>query len=73
MDESQSSSATSGFVCRPQSRLVQHGAGLGEDIYPGLNDAMKSVAGHHWTTHGVVDLVLLLGWGDLHQRATAKR
>ena len=30
---------------------------------------MKSVAGHHWTTHGLADLVLFIGLGFLFTSA----
>lgn len=35
----------------------------GKEAYPALNAFMKSLSGHHWITHGVVDVALfaLLG------------
>jgi hypothetical protein len=65
MDESQKLfPATSGFVLSAAVTVLFNTAlAWAKDIYPGLNDAMKSVAGHHWTTHGVVDLVLFVGLG----------
>ena len=34
-----------------------------KDAYEPLNNFMKSVAGHHWTTHGLADIILFLGLG----------
>jgi hypothetical protein len=34
-----------------------------KDMSPKLNDFLKSVAGHHWTTHGLADLAIFLALG----------
>jgi hypothetical protein len=34
-----------------------------KDGFPALNNAMKRLTGHHWTTHGLADLVLFAGLG----------
>jgi hypothetical protein len=58
------SPATSGFVLSAAVAVLFNTVlAWAKDIYPGLNDFMKSVAGHHWTTHGLVDLVLFVGLG----------
>jgi hypothetical protein len=65
MTESQKlSPATSGFVLSASVTVLFNTAlAWAKDVYPGLNDLLKSVAGHHWTTHGLVDLVLFFGLG----------
>ncbi len=56
--------ATSGFVLAASITVLFNTAlAWAKDIYLSLNDFMKSVAGHHWTTHGLVDLVLFIGLG----------
>jgi hypothetical protein len=34
-----------------------------KDAYGPLNSFMKSVSGHHWTTHGLADVILFIGLG----------
>lgn len=34
-----------------------------KDSYEPLNAFMKSLMGHHWTTHGVADVVLFIALG----------
>jgi hypothetical protein len=34
-----------------------------KDAYEPVNSFMQSVAGHHWTTHGLADVILFLGLG----------
>lgn len=34
-----------------------------KDAYDPLNEFMKSLTGHHWTTHGLVDIVLFFALG----------
>ena len=36
---------------------------LVKDAYEPLNSFMKSVSGHHWTTHGLADVILFGGLG----------
>jgi hypothetical protein len=31
-----------------------------KDSWPALNDAMKAASGHHWITHGIVDIALFV-------------
>lgn len=33
------------------------------EAYPPLNKAMVSLSGHHWTTHGLADILLFAGLG----------
>jgi hypothetical protein len=55
---------TSGFVLAAAiTVLFNTGLALAKDAYPPLNDFMKSLSGHHWTTHGLADLVVFLGLG----------
>jgi hypothetical protein len=35
----------------------------GKDAYEPLTTFMKSVSGHHWTTHGLADVILFIGLG----------
>jgi hypothetical protein len=56
--------ATSGFVLAAAiAVLFNTGLAWAKDVYPHLNDFMKSVGGHHWTTHGLADLAVFLGLG----------
>ena len=56
--------ATSGFVLAAAiTVLFNTGLAWAKDAYPPLNDFMKSLSGHHWTTHGLADLVVFLGLG----------
>ena len=58
------SPATSGFVLSAAiTVLFNTGLAWVKDAYPPLNSLMKSVGGHHWTTHGAVDLGLFVGLG----------
>jgi hypothetical protein len=58
------SAATSGFVLAAAiTVLFNTGLAWAKDAYPRLNDFMKSLSGHHWTTHGLADLVVFLGLG----------
>ena len=34
-----------------------------KDSYEPLNEFMKSLTGHHWTTHGITDVVLFVVLG----------
>lgn len=34
-----------------------------KDAYEPLNTVMAHVGGHHWTTHGLVDVILFFGLG----------
>jgi hypothetical protein len=42
-----------------------------KDAYPALNEFMKRIGGHHWTTHGVVDLLFFIGLGFLFTKTRA--
>jgi len=56
--------ATSGFVLSAAVTVLFNTAlAWAKDAYPQLNNFMKSVGGHHWTTHGVFDLALFVGLG----------
>ncbi len=58
------SPVTSGFVLSAAiTVLFNTGLAWAKDAYPPLNSLMKSLSGHHWTTHGVVDLGLFVGLG----------
>jgi hypothetical protein len=72
MRNSQLSPATSGFVLSAAiTALFNTGLAWTKDSYPPLNDFMKSVGGHHWTTHGIVDLALFLGLGIIFTKSRA--
>lgn len=36
-----------------------------KDAYDPLNNLMKAMTGHHWITHGLVDVIVFLGVGWL--------
>jgi hypothetical protein len=61
--------ATSGFVLSAAVTVLFNTAlAWAKDAYPPLNDFMKSLSGHHWTTHGLVDLLLFFGLGLLFMK-----
>jgi hypothetical protein len=44
----------------------------GKDAYDPLNSFMASLTGHHWITHGLVDIAVFVGLGFLFMaRGTA--
>ncbi len=45
-----------------------------KDAYPPLNSLMAAATGHHWRTHGIIDVVVffLLGYFFLTQGRTTK-
>ena len=58
------SAATSGFVLAAAITVLFNTAlAWLKDAYAPLNSFMKSLTGHHWTTHGLVDLILFVGLG----------
>jgi uncharacterized membrane protein SirB2 len=61
--------ATSGFVLAAAIAVLFNTAlALAKDAYPPLNALMKSLTGHHWTTHGLVDLILFVVLGFIFMR-----
>lgn len=55
---------TSGFALSAVITILFNTAlAWAKDAYAPLNNFMKSLTGHHWTTHGLVDLVLFVGLG----------
>lgn len=40
-----------------------------KDSSPALNNFMKSLTGHHWTTHGLADLILFVVLGMIFSRS----
>jgi hypothetical protein len=44
-----------------------------KDATPALEHAMKNALGHHWTTHGVVDVIVFLVLGYLLARTQLAR
>jgi hypothetical protein len=66
------SPATSGFVLSAAiTALFNTALAWAKDAYAPLNDFMKSVGGHHWTTHGVVDLIMFVGLGVIFTKTRA--
>jgi hypothetical protein len=56
--------ATSGFVLAAAIAILFNTAlAWAKDASPPLNNFMASLTGHHWTTHGLADLVVFLGLG----------
>jgi hypothetical protein len=43
--------------------LFNTGLAWVKDATPALNDLMKAVSGHHWRTHGIVDVVVFVVLG----------
>jgi hypothetical protein len=39
-----------------------------KDSYAPLNAFMKSLTGHHWTTHGLADIAVFVGLGLIFQK-----
>jgi hypothetical protein len=53
--------ATSGFVLSAAITVLFNTAlAWAKDSYSPLNDFMKRIGGHHWTTHAVVDLLVFV-------------
>lgn len=60
------SPATSGFVLSAAATVWFNTAlAWAKDAYAPLNAFLASIAGHHWTTHGLLDLLLFVGLGIL--------
>jgi hypothetical protein len=60
------SGATAGFVLAAAvTVLFNTGLAWTKDADPALNDFMKSLTGHHWTTHGLADLAVFIGLGAI--------
>jgi hypothetical protein len=56
--------ATSGFVLAAAITVLFNTAlSCAKDAYTPLKVVMKSVAGHDWTTQGLIDLALFVGLG----------
>jgi hypothetical protein len=56
--------ATSGFTLAAAVTILFNTAlAWAKDTYAPLNSFMKAMTGHHWTTHGLADLALLVGLG----------
>lgn len=71
-DSSQLAPATVGFtLAAAVTVLFNTGLAWAKDAYPALNTFMASLAGHHWTTHGLADLALFLGLGFFFTRSKA--
>jgi hypothetical protein len=63
---------TSGFVLSAAITVVFNTAlAWAKDAYPPLNDFMKSLSGHHWTTHGLADLLIFVGLGFVFTKTRA--
>jgi hypothetical protein len=60
----QLSAATAGFVLAAAITVLFNTAlALAKDASAPLTNFMTSLAGHHWTTHGLADLVVFAGLG----------
>ena len=65
-------SSTKGFVLAAAITVLFNTAlAWAKDSIPALNNFMKSLTGHHWTTHGLVDLALFLGLGLVFTKSNA--
>jgi uncharacterized protein (DUF2342 family) len=57
---------TSGFVLAASVTILFNTAlALAKDVSAPLTAHMKQLTGHHWTTHGIADLVVFLVLGFL--------
>ncbi len=65
-------SSTKGFVLAAAITVLFNTAlAWAKDSSLALNNFMKSLTGHHWTTHGLVDLALFLFLGVAFTRSKA--
>lgn len=65
------SPVTTGFALAAAVSIVFNTAlAWAKDAYPPLNTLMASIAGHHWTTHGLADLALFVVLGFVFSRST---
>lgn len=56
--------ATSGFVLAASITVLFNTVlACAKDAYAPLKSAMKALAGHDWTTQGLIDLLLFIGLG----------
>jgi hypothetical protein len=56
--------ATSGFVLAAAITVLLNTAlACAKDAYAPLKTVMRSLAGHDWTTQGLIDLVVFVGLG----------
>jgi hypothetical protein len=51
--------------------LFNTGLAWAKDLSPRLNGFMKSLSGHHWTTHGLADLFLFVALGFIFMKTGA--
>lgn len=64
--------ATRGFVLAAAITVLFNTAlAWAKDSWAPLNDFMKTLTGHHWTTHGLVDLLLFAVLGLIFTRTGA--
>jgi hypothetical protein len=64
MDSPKLTPVTSGFVlAAAMTVLINTALACGKDAFPQLKAALKSVAGHDWTTQSLIDLGLFTGLG----------
>jgi hypothetical protein len=64
MDSAKLTPISSGFVLAAAiTVLVNTVLACAKDAYAPLKAVMKSLAGHDWTTQGLIDLVLFVGLG----------
>jgi len=61
--------ATSGFVLAASITVLLNTAlACVKDAYVPLKSFMRSLAGHDWTTQGLIDLLLFVGLGFIFMR-----
>ena len=64
---------TSGFALAAAITVLFNTAlAWAKDAYEPLNSFMKSLTGHHWTTHGLADLALFVGLGFILGKVAEK-
>ncbi len=72
MDSPRLTPATSGFVLAAAIAILFNTAlAWAKDLSAPLTRFMTSLTGHHWTTHGLADLIVFIGLGFLFTRTGA--
>jgi hypothetical protein len=69
LESSGLTAATKGFALAAAVTVLFNTAlAWTKDAYAPLQDSMTALSGHHWTTHGLADLVVFAGLGIIFTR-----
>ena len=67
---SQLAPATSSFALAAAVTVLFNTAlAWAKDSYAPLNNFMKSLTGHHWTTHGLADIAVFVALGIIFEKS----